>query len=66
MQTVHNAARARRPLVIFCKLGKDRTGLICALVLAVCGASDAEIVADYAKYDIHLCLPPQVNVLHLF
>ena len=45
------AAEARSPQLIFCKLGKDRTGVMSALVLACCGASDAEIVADYARSD---------------
>lgn len=31
------------------QLGKDRTGLIAALVLASCGLSDDEIVADYTR-----------------
>lgn len=31
------------------QLGKDRTGLIAALVLASCGLSDEEIVADYTR-----------------
>ena len=36
---------------IFCTAGKDRTGLIAALVLSVLGASDEEIVADYILSD---------------
>lgn len=43
------AAKAQEPIAVFCKLGKDRTGLLCALLLACCGASDEEIVADYAR-----------------
>ncbi|GAB0493115.1 hypothetical protein MMPV_004388 [Pyropia vietnamensis] len=41
-------AAARLPVALFCTAGKDRTGLLVAMVLAVCGASDEEIVADYA------------------
>ena len=31
------------------QIGKDRTGLIAALILAACGATDDEIVSDYAR-----------------
>lgn len=51
LELMTHAAQARRPGVIFCKLGKDRTGLMAALVLTCCGASEAEIVADYARSD---------------
>jgi protein-tyrosine phosphatase len=43
------AVRAGEPAVIFCKLGKDRTGLISALVLACCAATEEEIVSDYIR-----------------
>ncbi len=33
------------------QIGKDRTGLIAALILAACGATDDEIVSDYARSD---------------
>lgn len=33
----------------YCKAGKDRTGLVAALALHCCGASDDAIVADYAR-----------------
>ena len=35
----------------FAQIGKDRTGLIVALILAACGATDDEIVSDYARSD---------------
>eukprot|EP00048_Salpingoeca_helianthica_P017398 m.237013 g.237013 ORF g.237013 m.237013 type:complete len:473 (+) comp20898_c0_seq1:47-1465(+) len=38
---------SRHPVLIHCAHGKDRTGLIAALVLSVAGATDEEIVADY-------------------
>lgn len=34
---------------VLVQIGKDRTGLIGALILAVCGASDIEIISDYAR-----------------
>jgi len=37
------------PTLVFCTLGKDRTGLICALVLSAVGADRADICTDYAQ-----------------
>ena len=56
MKVVLQASEAGRPVLFFCKIGKDRTGLIAALILAACGASDIEIISDYARY----ILPPGV------
>jgi protein-tyrosine phosphatase len=36
------------PVIIHCALGKDRTGIIAALLLGIAGVAPAEIVADYA------------------
>ena len=38
-------------LAFYCKAGKDRTGVVAALALKCCGASDAEVVADYRRSD---------------
>ena len=35
--------------MIFCKAGKDRTGIISALVLAVAGCDDEQIIKDYIR-----------------
>ena len=35
------------PVVIHCALGKDRTGIIAALLLGIAGVAPADIVADY-------------------
>ena len=35
------------PFLIHCAEGKDRTGFVCMLIEALCGASYDEIVADY-------------------
>lgn len=37
------------PLAFYCKAGKDRTGLVAALSLHCCGASDEMIIADYHR-----------------
>lgn len=40
------------PFLIHCTEGKDRTGFVCMLIEALCGASYDEIVADYMlSYD---------------
>jgi hypothetical protein len=38
-----------KPVYIFCSAGKDRTGLLVALILSVLGASEDEIIRDYVK-----------------
>jgi protein-tyrosine phosphatase len=37
------------PALFFCSAGKDRTGLVSALVLGALGVSDDNIVADYSR-----------------
>lgn len=41
------AAVAGRPTVLHCAAGKDRTGLVTALVLRLLGVADEDIVGDY-------------------
>jgi protein tyrosine/serine phosphatase len=36
------------PVIVHCMAGKDRTGTVCALALALLGVSDEDIAADYA------------------
>ena len=36
------------PVVFHCAAGKDRTGIVAALILALLGVSDEDIVADFA------------------
>ena len=40
-------ASALGGVMINCTAGKDRTGVISAVLLGICGVSEAEIVADY-------------------
>ncbi|MGK5738796.1 tyrosine-protein phosphatase [Micromonospora sp. URMC 103] len=42
------ADSANAPVVVHCHAGKDRTGIVCGLTLAVLGVSDDDIAADYA------------------
>ena len=41
-------ARTRDPAVFHCAAGKDRTGVISALLLSLLGVREEVIVADYA------------------
>lgn len=40
-------------VLFFCTAGKDRTGIIAAEVLRLCGVSDEDIVADYCVTEIY-------------
>lgn len=42
------ASATRRPLAFHCSAGKDRTGVVAALVLALLGVADDDIADDYA------------------
>ncbi|MFI6297911.1 tyrosine-protein phosphatase [Nonomuraea sp. NPDC050790] len=46
IETIADADNA--PVVIHCAAGKDRTGILIALVLSLAGVSPTDIVADYA------------------
>jgi protein-tyrosine phosphatase len=39
------------PMVFFCAAGKDRTGVLAAIVLSLLGVTDDDIVTDYALTD---------------
>jgi protein-tyrosine phosphatase len=41
------ADRTNHPLVFHCRVGKDRTGVLAALLLAAAGVIDEDIVHDY-------------------
>lgn len=43
-----------RPLVFHCSGGKDRTGVVAALLLRTLGVDDDKIVADYARSEEYL------------
>ena len=35
------------PILLHCTAGKDRTGLICAVILSLLGCSDEQVIAEY-------------------
>ena len=45
---------AKHPIVFHCAAGKDRTGLVAALLLALLGVDDETIAADYALTAEHI------------
>jgi protein-tyrosine phosphatase len=51
-QALQIIAAGDGPLVIHCASGKDRTGLVAALVLALLGVADDDIAADYALTEL--------------
>jgi protein tyrosine/serine phosphatase len=53
-QVMTTIARVDAPLVFHCFAGKDRTGLVAALLLSLAGVADAAIAADYAQTDEQL------------
>jgi len=56
IRTIFSAlAQPKAPPVVFhCTGGKDRTGVVAALLLRVLGVDDAQIVADYALSEQYL------------
>ncbi|KAG5926913.1 hypothetical protein E4U42_002824, partial [Claviceps africana] len=44
----HIARPDPSPCLVHCTAGKDRTGLLCAIVLALCGVDDDTIAWEYA------------------
>jgi protein-tyrosine phosphatase len=47
-------AESEPGIVIHCLAGRDRTGIVIAIVLAAIGVPDDEIVADYVASDVEL------------
>jgi protein-tyrosine phosphatase len=45
---------AAAPVVVHCMAGKDRTGVVCALVLSLLGVSDEDIATDYALTEVSM------------
>ena len=51
---LETVATKQAPILIHCAVGKDRTGIISALLLAIAGVSVETIAQDYNLSDVHL------------
>ncbi|KAI3390350.1 hypothetical protein diail_10009, partial [Diaporthe ilicicola] len=47
------------PILIHCSAGKDRTGVICALVLSLCGVEDEIVAHEYSLSELGLQSRPE-------
>eukprot|EP00040_Diaphanoeca_grandis_P030729 m.182336 g.182336 ORF g.182336 m.182336 type:complete len:364 (+) comp32110_c0_seq1:547-1638(+) len=54
--------RSVHPVVINCSHGKDRTGLICAIILRLLGATIDEIADDYHISESHGTTPEAIEI----
>lgn len=51
---LHIRDHPNKPLVVHCTAGKDRTGVIIALLLSIAGVDDKAIAEEYALTDLGL------------
>lgn len=51
---LHLANDPTKPLIIHCTAGKDRTGVICALILSLCGVDDDSVAREYSLTELGL------------
>ncbi|KAI0838080.1 tyrosine phosphatase family-domain-containing protein [Hypoxylon sp. FL0890] len=50
----HLASPSPAPCLIHCTAGKDRTGVICGLILSLCGVDDEIVAHEYSLTDLGL------------
>lgn len=53
LNVVAEALRDGGGVVFFCTAGKDRTGIIAACILHLCGVADDDVVADYCLTEVY-------------
>lgn len=58
-------ASSPAPILVHCTAGKDRTGVIVALVLALCGVSDDAVAHEYSLTDLGLQERKEEFIAHL-
>ena len=63
LSDLSEAGKAKVPTLIHCAHGKDRTGVVCAVVLHVCGADVEAIASDYALSDEWGCSPKGQDIM---
>jgi protein tyrosine/serine phosphatase len=51
---LHLANEPAKPLIVHCTAGKDRTGVLCALILSLCGVEDEIVAQEYSLTEIGL------------
>ncbi|CNE39651.1 Tyrosine-protein phosphatase precursor [Mycobacterium tuberculosis] len=51
-RTLEVIATSTRATVFHCKSGKDRTGIVAALVLSLLGVAGGDIIADFALTEL--------------
>ncbi|RDL41570.1 uncharacterized protein BP5553_01549 [Venustampulla echinocandica] len=51
---LHLAYEPSKPIIVHCTAGKDRTGIICALILSLCGVDDETIAYEYSLTEVGL------------
>lgn len=55
-RVIETIGKAEGAVVYHCAVGKDRTGVISAVLLGICGVPDTDILADYQISYTHLRL----------
>eukprot|EP00775_Hariotina_reticulata_P010394 gene10394-10552_t len=51
LRHIKSSVEQQRPVMFFCKAGKDRTGLTAMLLLSILGCSEEQILQDYVRSD---------------
>eukprot|EP00879_Flechtneria_rotunda_P007267 GHRR01007624.1.p1 GENE.GHRR01007624.1~~GHRR01007624.1.p1 ORF type:complete len:314 (+),score=78.04 GHRR01007624.1:841-1782(+) len=49
LRHIRASAEQGRPVLFFCRAGKDRTGLLATLILTILGATEEQILNDYVR-----------------
>ncbi|KAF4633080.1 hypothetical protein G7Y89_g5039 [Cudoniella acicularis] len=62
---LHLAYEPSKPLIVHCTAGKDRTGVICALVLSLCGVDDEVVAHEYSLTEVGLTTEWKEKVIEI-